>query len=138
LHYCNPEKIILIPSGKRDDKSYHVSDEHRLAMLEIFVTEIEKVEGIEKTEKTEKTEKGRVVIDDYFIRDWTGEMITRDVDIYARERYGEDIVHVFGTDTIESMGEWDAEGYAARVIHKLFVPRNNTNTVASSVGESIP
>jgi hypothetical protein len=29
-----------MPSGKRDDKTYHVSDEHRLAMLRIFVSEI--------------------------------------------------------------------------------------------------
>lgn len=36
-------------------------------------------------------------------------MITRDVDIYARGKYGNDIVHVFGTDTIESMPEWDEE-----------------------------
>ena len=40
FHYKNPEKIIIIPSGKRDDKSYHVSDEHRLAMLQIFCDEI--------------------------------------------------------------------------------------------------
>ncbi len=37
LHYKNPNKIIIIPSGKRDDKSYTVSDEHRLEMLDIFV-----------------------------------------------------------------------------------------------------
>jgi len=108
LHYKNPEKIIIIPSGKRNDKSYHVSDEHRLAMLQIFASEI----GDE-----------RVVIDDFFIKNWEGEMITRDVDIYAREKYGDGIVHVFGTDTIEFMPEWDEEGYAARGVKKLFVPR---------------
>ena len=94
LHHKNPEKIILVPSGKRDDKSYHVSDEQRLAMLEMFCREI----GDE-----------RVLIDDYFLKNWGGEMITKDVDIYAREKYGEDIVHVFGTDTIGSMSEWDEE-----------------------------
>lgn len=50
-------------------------------------------------------------------------MITRDVDIYAREKYGDNIIHVFGTDTITSMPEWDEEGYAAKKIKKLFVPR---------------
>jgi epoxyqueuosine reductase len=108
LHYKNPEKIVLIPSSKRNDKSYHVNDEHRLAMLQIFVSEI----GDE-----------RVIIDDYFIKNWEGEMITRDIDMYARKKYSEDIVHVFGTDTIFSMPEWDEEGYAAKVIKKLFVPR---------------
>jgi nicotinic acid mononucleotide adenylyltransferase len=36
-------------------------------------------------------------------------MITKDVDLYAKEKYGEDIIHVFGTDTIESMPSWDNE-----------------------------
>ena len=38
----HPEKIIIIPSSERDDKKYHVMDEHRLAMLRIFVDEINK------------------------------------------------------------------------------------------------
>lgn len=108
LHYKSPEKIILMPSGKRNDKNYHVSDEHRLAMLEMFRDEV----GDE-----------RVIIDDYFVKNWEGEMITRDVDVYARGKYGESIVHVFGTDTIASMPEWDEEWYAAKTIQKLFVPR---------------
>ena len=33
----HPEKIIILPSSERDDKKYHVSDDHRLAMLDIFV-----------------------------------------------------------------------------------------------------
>ncbi|MBC7503437.1 epoxyqueuosine reductase QueH [Candidatus Gracilibacteria bacterium] len=108
LHYKNPEKIIILPSGKRDDKFYSVSDEHRLAMLDIFVSDIA---------------DARVITDDYFVREWEGEMITRDVDIYARRQYGEDICHIFGTDTIESMPEWDEDQYAAKVVQKLFVPR---------------
>ena len=80
LHYKNPTKIVLMPSGVRDDKSYNVSDEHRMKMLEIFQREIDDV---------------RIVVDDHFIKNWTGEMITKDVDLYARENYGEDIIHVF-------------------------------------------
>lgn len=90
----HPEKIIIIPSSERDDKRYSVSDEHRLAMLDIFVREID---------------DPRVEIDDHFITDWKGEMITKDVDLYSREKYGENIVHVFGTDTIEGMPSWDSE-----------------------------
>lgn len=55
LYYKNPKKIILIPSGKRNDKSYNVSDEQRLMMLEMFVSEI----GDE-----------RVITDDYFVKNW--------------------------------------------------------------------
>ena len=108
LHYKNPKKIIIIPSSERDDKKYHVSDTHRLQMLDIF---------------REEVADDRVVIDDYFIKNWKGEMITRDVDQYARKVYGEDIVHVFGTDTIASMPDWDSEGYAAKKIKKIFIPR---------------
>lgn len=71
-----------------------MSDLHRLAMLDIFVSEID---------------DPRVVIDDYFVREWKGEMVTKDVDIYVREKYGEESIHVFGTDTIESMPSWDSE-----------------------------
>lgn len=49
-------------------------------MLDIFVSEIG---------------NPRVVVDDYFVTDWEGEMITRDVDEYARNIYGEDIIHIF-------------------------------------------
>ena len=108
LHYLNPEQIVILPSGSRDDKKYNVSDDHRLAMLDIFVSEIG---------------NPRVVVDDYFVTDWEGEMITRDVDEYARNIYGEDIIHIFWTDTIDSMSDWDSEQYAAKVVKKLFIPR---------------
>jgi epoxyqueuosine reductase len=106
----HPEKIILIPSSERDDKKYSVSDEHRLSMLDIFVREID---------------DERVLIDDYFIRNWKGEMITKDVDIYAKDTYGDDCVHIFWTDTIESMSSWDSERYAAKKVKKIFVPRDS-------------
>lgn len=85
LHYRNPEKIVLIPSGRRNDKEYKVSNEHRKELCQIFVEEIR---------------DARVIADYYFLDTFTGEMITQDVDIYAREKYGEDIIHIFGTDTI--------------------------------------
>jgi nicotinate (nicotinamide) nucleotide adenylyltransferase len=108
LHFLSPDQIIILPSGKRNDKEYCVSDEHRLAMIDIFVTEIA---------------DSRVIRDDYFIREWQWEMITRDVDEYVREQYGEDICHIFWTDTITSMPDWDSEQYAAKIVKKLFVPR---------------
>lgn len=120
LHFRDPEKIILIPSGKRNDKIYHTDDVHRTAMLEIFLHEID---------------DDRVVIDEYFMRDWQWEMTTKDIDTYAREKYAEDIIHVFGTDTIEGMPTWDSEGYAARVIRKLFVPRfPHNDSIIHSLG----
>ncbi len=52
----HPEKVILIPSSERNDKSYAVSDAHRLAMLEIFVRELD---------------DERVILDSYFLTHWT-------------------------------------------------------------------
>jgi nicotinic acid mononucleotide adenylyltransferase len=77
-----------------------------------------------------------VIIDDYFVHNWKGEMITRDVDLYAREKYGDDIVHIFGTDTLESMPSWDSEQYAAKVVRKLFVPRSRHREERSDPGTS--
>lgn len=51
----HPEKIVIIPSSERDDKKYSASDEHRLQMLEIFVSEIA---------------DDRLILDDYFIVRW--------------------------------------------------------------------
>lgn len=108
LHFLNPDQIVILPSGKRNDKIYSTTDLHRLALLDIFVTEI--------------ADK-RVIVDDFFIKKWEGEMITRDADEYCRKIYGENIIHIFGTDTIESMSDWDNEQYAAKIVKKLFVPR---------------
>ena len=94
LHYFQPDKIVILPSSERSDKKYAVSDFHRLAMLELFVHEMQ---------------DERVILDDFFIKNWKGEMITKDVDIYCQKTYGEDIVHVFGTDTIVGMPSWDSE-----------------------------
>lgn len=41
-------------------------------MLDIFVREVD---------------DARVSVDDYFVSEWQGEMITKDVDTYAREKY---------------------------------------------------
>lgn len=117
LHYKNPEKIIILPSGNRNDKKYNVSPEHRIHMLGIFVSEIA---------------DPRVTVDDYFLREWDGEMITRDVDIYCHEQYGDHICHIFWTDTILSMPEWDNEWYATKVVKKLFVPRISSHYEARS------
>lgn len=94
LYKKNPEKIVIIPSSERDDKSYHTTDEHRMKMLDLFVRDIR---------------DKRVIVDDYFVKNWKGEMIIRDVDEYATKTYGENIVHIFGTDTMTSMLDWDNE-----------------------------
>lgn len=108
----------MIPSSMRDDKSYHVSDSERLDMLRLFVEDVA---------------DDRLILDDYFLKNWKEEMVTRDVDTYAREKYGEDISHIFGTDTIASMPSWDTEQYAAKKIKKLFIPRWNNDVSPADI-----
>lgn len=120
LRFKNPEKIIIMPSGERDDKKYRATDDHRLAMLSLFLKDIR---------------DARVTVDDFFVKNWTGEMITRDVDAYAREKYGENIVHIFGTDTIKHMKNWDSDGYAAKKIQKLFFPRPGDDSYKNFLDE---
>lgn len=110
LAFKKPDKIVIIPSSERNDKAYHTTDEHRLKMLELFVQDIG---------------DKRVIIDDFFVKNWKDEMITKDVDEYARKTYGDEIIHIFGTDTMETMSDWDAENYAAKKIAKIFIPRKN-------------
>ncbi len=55
LHFLSPDQIIILPSGKRNDKTYNISDEYRLSLLQIFVEEIA---------------NEKVIIDDYFIKNW--------------------------------------------------------------------
>lgn len=106
LHFQNPEKILVIPSGPRNDKVYNISNEHRIALCEQFVRELS---------------DERVILDTEFIT-WEDEMITKDVDQYVQKKYGS-CIHIFGTDTISSMPDWDEEWYAARKISKIFIPR---------------
>jgi predicted adenine nucleotide alpha hydrolase (AANH) superfamily ATPase/nicotinic acid mononucleotide adenylyltransferase len=107
LHFKNPTLIVVVPSWIRNDKTYTIDNQHRLELCNIFLQEIN---------------DPRVILDTEFFS-WTSEMTTKDVDIFAREKYEEDIIHVFGTDTALSMPYWDNEWYAARHIQKLFVPR---------------
>lgn len=108
LHFKNPEKIIILPSGKRNDKDYHASLEQRKELCRIFVQEIN---------------DKRVVLDCYFLEEFLGEMITKDVDYYVREKYREECIHVFGSDTLVTMPNWDNENYALKKIKKLIIPR---------------
>lgn len=116
LLYFYPEcRVIIVPSWRRDDKAYHTTDQHRLEMLYIFLKEFN---------------SDRIILDDYFVCEWKEwNMITRDVDKYVREKYGNDICHVFGSDVLDSMMDWDSEQYAAKIIKKIIVPRGKQSGV---------
>ncbi len=107
LHVKNPDKIIVIPSGERDDKKYKADNEHRREMCRIF---------------TKECRDKRVILDEYFF-DKKGEMITKDVDEYVAKNYDWERIHIFWSDVIDSICEWDSENYASQKIKKIFIKR---------------
>lgn len=101
------DKVIIIPTGKREDKGYHgVSDNDRLEMLRLAIEEY----------------GDRVEIDSVLI-EWRVESTTRAQAGYLREKFWYDVAQVFGSDVAPRMFDWDPTGYVAYELPKVFVTR---------------
>lgn len=101
------DKVIIIPTGKRDDKWYHgVSDADRLEML-----------------RRATEEYGDRVEIDSILLEWRIESTTRAQADYLREKFWYDVAQVFGSDVAPRMLEWDPTGYVAYDLPKVFVTR---------------
>lgn len=101
------ERVIIIPTGKREDKWYHgVSDSDRIEML-----------GRATSEYAERVEIDSVLLE------WRVESTTRAQAEYLREKFWHDIPQVFGSDVAPRMLAWDPTGYVAYQLPKVFVSR---------------
>ncbi len=107
LHAKNPDTILIIPSGERDDKKYKIPSQYRREMCRLF---------------TKECRDTRVVLDEYFF-DFKWEMITKDVDEYVAKNYTWERVHIFGSDAVDTICGWDKEEYASKKIQKIFIRR---------------
>ena len=108
-----PDRILIVPSGQRYDKTYKVTMEHRTKILSIFAEDLSDI-GVE-------------LVDDFMagrIADGT----TLGVDRVMQERYGHSPTQVFGTDGIPNMKIWDPAGRVEREIPKIFVLRSGPPT----------
>lgn len=104
----HPERLLIVPSGLRSDKSYKISLEHRIKILSIFAEDLADI--------------GAELCDDFIVGciiDGT----TLGVDRIFRERFGHSPTQVFGTDVIPHMKSWDPSGRVEREISKIFVRR---------------
>lgn len=106
-----PEKILIIPSGQRSDKSYKVVLEHRVRILSIFAEDLADI--------------GAELVDDFMVEHIT-DGTTLGVDQVMQERYGHSPTQVFGTDVIPNMKLWDPSGRVEREIPKIFVCRSGS------------
>lgn len=101
------EKVIIIPTWRRDDKSYmDVSDKDRESMIRLATEEF----------------GNRVVIDTTFLY---GNMPTTTLNQakYLENRYNKEIPQVFGSDVAPKMRWWDETGYVANQLPKVFIAR---------------
>ncbi len=102
------DKVLIIPTGRRNDKRYPgVADVDRELMLRLATEDF----------------GDAVEIDTEFLYG-SGETTTRIQADYLRRKYGRDIPQVFGSDTVRDMFEWDPTGYVARELPKVFVSRS--------------
>ena len=101
------ERVLIIPTGKREDKDYgDISDDHRLRLLELATEDF----------------GDRVEIDPILL---SGQIdsTTLAQARYLREKYGYDIPQVFGSDVASNMKKWDPSGHIARDLPKIFLSR---------------
>lgn len=109
-----PERLFIVPSGSRSDKSYKVAHEHRAKILSIFAEDLVDVWAeFCDVFMTGQVQDGTVL--------W--------VDKFFRERFGHSPTQVFGTDVIPHMSSWDPSGKVEREIPKIFVRRSGTPEV---------
>jgi nicotinic acid mononucleotide adenylyltransferase len=101
------EKVIIIPTGKREDKSYDwTNDVDRENMLKLAVEDF----------------GSRVEIDTTFLYGDTNTTTLLQAS-YLRNKYGREIPQVFGSDVAKNMMRWDKSGFVARELPKIFVRR---------------
>lgn len=94
------DKIVIIPTGPRKDKNYHIPDILRKEMIQLW----------KETLSTSETEASRVVLDFDVFDGKVGEG-TYEHEAYFQKKYtAREIFHVFGSDTISTMNEWEPHG----------------------------
>lgn len=101
------KKVIIIPTGKRDDKHYSsVSDTFRENMIRLATEDF----------------GDRVIIDTTFLY---GDILTTSLNQaqYLQDKYRKEIPHVFGSDVAPQMMSWDPTGYVAHELPKVFISR---------------
>lgn len=101
------EKILIIPTGERTDKSYHgVTYGDRMNMLTLATEEF-----------GDRVEIDTACMDGYV------DSTTISQAQYLRRVYGYDVPQVFGADVASHMIDWDSTGYVANELPKVFVSR---------------
>lgn len=106
-------KIIIVPDWDRDDKSYWIEKIHRKNMIDLFINIL-------------KNKWLNIEIDNYFFENKNNkETITRDVDLYFKNKFQFPIWHIFWTDISWQIKNWswNPDKYIEKQLKKIFIPR---------------
>ena len=88
------DKVVLCPSGPREDKDYWIAHNVREKFLRIFYEDLQ-------------SEWLPVDFSDFFFTNENHKNTTaRSVDRYMKNIYGPDIYHIFWSDVIKNMENW--------------------------------
>ncbi len=124
LEETSVDKIILSPDGHRLDKDYGISIKDKIEISNIFAQSLR--------------QKGlNVEMDTHFLEGKNnGPTTTVAVDKYFREKYWDDIWHIFGSDVAQWMQnwEWNTNQYIEKKLQKIFLWRPGYQLNANEYG----
>ena len=113
LENMDIEKLLIVPSGPRTDKSYTIEKETRRRIIEVFASEFD---------------DPRVMVDFTFLDSCTN-TTTLAMDGYYQKLFGWSPFQVFGADAANSMQDWpntpEYRKYLLREMPKIFLTRHS-------------
>lgn len=113
LNETDIDKIILCPDGKRSDKDYGIPMSDKIEISRLYCESL-------------KQQWLNIEMDSYFL-EWknNGPTTTIAVDKYFREKYWNDIWHIFWADVIPTMHswEWNTDNYIEKKLKKVLLRR---------------
>ncbi len=106
------DKIVIVPTGLREDKDYHIPNTVRKEMVELC------------KETLTETNTSKLIIDFDVFDGIVGEG-TFDHETYFRRKYAaSEVCHVFGSDTLSTMNQWEPHGdIVAQEFQKIIFKR---------------
>ncbi|MDC0506048.1 hypothetical protein OAN96_00460 [Candidatus Gracilibacteria bacterium] len=124
LNKTDVDKIILSPDGYRNDKQYRISMQHKADIAKLYIQELETL-GL------------NVTLDTHFLEGKNnGPTTTMAVDQYFRDKYGNSIWHIFGSDVASEMSSWsgNTNQYLEKQLQKIFLARPGYPIEANKYG----
>jgi len=113
LQETDIDTIILSPDWDRVDKNCKIPIQHKLKIARLYAKHLQQ-------------QWLNIQIDTHFL-EWKSyhDTNTLEVDRYFRDLHGENIWHIFGSDVMPNMHNWQGnrDEYIEKTLKKIFIPR---------------